>query len=63
MAEKTMTEEQLKRIEQGRFNHWQMVVPLLTAEIRRLWLERDEHEQSAREQSQGYFDRYIAGDR
>lgn len=45
MAEKTMTEEQLKRIEQGRYNHWQMVVPLLTAEIRRLWSEREESKQ------------------
>lgn len=45
MAEKEMTEEQLKRIEQGRFNHWQMVIPLLTAEIRRLWSERDEPKQ------------------
>jgi len=63
MVEKTMTEEQLKRIEQGRFNHWQMVVPLLTAEIRRLREYIAEYEQAAREQSQEYIDRHIAGDR
>ena len=63
MAEKTMTEEQLKRIEQGRFNHWQLVVPLLTAEIRRLREYIAEYEQAAREQSQDFIDRHIAGDR